>query len=85
VRPPRVTVEMKPADCSARESRRIWFVEGTEVRPRRALEAFWRCEQTFERWTRDILGIGPYGRKLRITRRWGRESGLYLPLLAVLD
>lgn len=31
------------------------FVEGMEVRPRRALEAFWRWEQTFERWTRDMV------------------------------
>lgn len=25
-----------------------------EVRPRRAAEAFWRCEQAFERRTRDM-------------------------------
>lgn len=54
-RPPRVTEEMKPADWRARERRRMEFVDGTEVRPRRALDAFWRCEQTFARWTRDML------------------------------
>ena len=32
------------------------LVEGTEVRPRRALEALERCEQTLERWTRDMMG-----------------------------
>ena len=31
------------------------FVEGTEVRPRRALEALERWEHTFERWTRDMI------------------------------
>ena len=35
-----MTEEMKPEDWRARESVRIMFVEGTEVRPRRALEAF---------------------------------------------
>lgn len=53
--PARVTEERKPADWRARVSRRIWFVEGTEVRPRRAFEAFWRWEQTFERCTRDMI------------------------------
>jgi len=55
--PPRVTEERKPDCWSARVRVRIMFVEGTEVRPRRALEAFWRCEHTFERWTRDILRV----------------------------
>jgi len=32
------------------------LVEGTEVRPRRALEQFWRWEQTLERTTRDMPG-----------------------------
>lgn len=32
------------------------LVLGTEVRPRRALEAFWRWEQTWERMTRDMAG-----------------------------
>jgi hypothetical protein len=35
---------------------RIILVEGTEVSPRRALEALERCEQTWERWTRDMMG-----------------------------
>jgi hypothetical protein len=45
------------------------LLEGTEVRPRRAREAFWRWEQTLERCTRDIVmwvsswgGEGPSGR-----------------------
>lgn len=57
--PPRVTEERKPDCWSARVNLRIMFVEGTEVRPRRALEAFWRCEQTLERMTRDIVLSGP--------------------------
>ena len=44
--PPRVTEDRKPEDCRARVSVRIMFVEGTEVRPRRALEAFCRWEHT---------------------------------------
>jgi len=55
VSPPRVTEERKPAVWRERQRVRIWFVEGTEVRPRRAREAFWRCEQTLERCTRDIV------------------------------
>jgi hypothetical protein len=55
VRPPRVTDERNPDCWSARESVRIMFVEGTEVRPSRALEAFWRWEQTFARCTRDMV------------------------------
>ena len=46
MRPPRVTEERKPEDWSASVNVRIMFVEGTEVSPRRALDAFWRCEQT---------------------------------------
>ena len=30
-------------------------MDGTEVRPRRALEAFWRWEQTWARFTRDMV------------------------------
>ncbi len=51
-----MTDERKPEDCSASVRVRIMFVEGTEVRPSRALEAFWRCEQTFARCTRDMVG-----------------------------
>lgn len=61
MRPPRVTEERKPACWRARESVRIMFVEGTEVRPSRALEALERWEQTCERCTRDMMG----GRELR--------------------
>jgi hypothetical protein len=34
------------------------FEEGTEVMPRRALDALERWEQTCERWTRDMLRGG---------------------------
>jgi hypothetical protein len=33
------------------------LVDGTEVSPRRALEAFCRCEHTLERVTRDICSL----------------------------
>ena len=55
--PLRVTRERKPEDCRERQSRRIWLVEGSEVRASRALELFWRCEQTLERWTRDMAVV----------------------------
>ena len=54
LRSPRVTEERKPDDCRARRRFRCRFVEGMEVRPRRALEAFCRCEHTWARFTRDI-------------------------------
>ena len=54
--PPRATVDMKPEDCRQRESDRRRFVEGMEVRPRRAREAFWRCAQVCARVTRDMVG-----------------------------
>lgn len=64
-----MTEERKPEVWSARVRVRIMLLEGTEVRPRRAREAFWRCEQTLERCTRDIVrwfsswgGRGPSGR-----------------------
>lgn len=60
--PPRVTEERNPDCCSARRSVRWRLVEGIEVRPRRALDAFWRCEQTCARFTRDIAWCaGPEG------------------------
>ena len=53
--PPIATLDMKPDfwSESVRESRRV--VDGTEVRPRRAREAFWRCEQACESVTRDMF------------------------------
>lgn len=33
------------------------FEAGTEVRPRRARLAFWRCEHTLARLTRDIVRL----------------------------
>ena len=53
--PERVTEEMKPERRRESETDRWSAVEGTEVRPRRAREAFCRCEQKFERWTSDIV------------------------------
>lgn len=53
--PPRTTVEMKPAFCSARARRRWRFVEVIDVKPSLALEAFWRWEQVLARSTRDIV------------------------------
>lgn len=53
--PPRVTLERKPEDWRARRSFKCRLVEGTDVRPRRALEAFWRWEQIWARFTSDIL------------------------------
>ncbi len=32
-----------------------WLETGREVRPRRAREAFWRCEQALARRTSDIF------------------------------
>lgn len=81
--PARVTEDRKPADWRASVSRRIWFVEGTEVRPRRAFEAFWRWEQTFERCTRDMIAFlvmsveGEVGKECRGSRpRVGASCGL---------
>jgi len=54
--PPRFTEERKPCFCRCRERDRWNLERGTEVRPRRAREAFWRWEQTCERLTRDIFG-----------------------------
>lgn len=65
VGPPRVTVEMKPEDWRARRRERCRFVEGMDVRPRRALEAFCRCEQTWARLTRDIFRA-----VVRVSRRF---------------
>jgi len=53
--PPRVTVDRKPDFWRERARARFCLVEGREVRPRRALEAFWRWEQTLARLTRDMV------------------------------
>lgn len=45
--PARVTEEMKPARCSANTIYRLYLVFGIDVRPRRAREAFCRCEHVF--------------------------------------
>ena len=54
MRPPRVTVLMKP-DFWSWWATPMWsFVAGMAVVPRRAREAFWRWEQTWARLTRDM-------------------------------
>lgn len=80
--PPRVTEERKPEVCNCSMRARCSLEEGTEVMPRRALEAFWRWEQTFARLTRDMvegmcvdvvcsvdLYTPPRGQRI-IARRW---------------
>jgi hypothetical protein len=51
---PRVRLEMKPVVRRRREIESVRLVYGMLVRERRAREAFWRCEQTWESVTRDI-------------------------------
>lgn len=55
VRPPSVTVLMKPDFWSWCAMLMCSFVAGIAVVPRRAREAFWRCEQTWARLTRDMV------------------------------
>lgn len=69
VAPPRVRVEIRPAFWKERRRLRCRFVSGTEVKPRRALEAFWRCEQRCARLTRDIFGGALIG-ELVGWKRW---------------
>lgn len=58
VGPARVTVERKPEFWSASISASARFDDGMLVRPRRAFEQFWMCEQMLERLTRDMLAVG---------------------------
>ena len=51
-----------------------WFVRGRDVRPRRAREAFWRWEQAFARWTRDIVGDGRMGDGFESGGRYGPQA-----------
>lgn len=44
--PPRVTDDKNPLDWRPSMRERIMFVEGTDVSPRRAFEAFCRCDET---------------------------------------
>jgi hypothetical protein len=67
--PPRITELIMPEDWRARRRRRCRFVLGTEVRPSRALEAWVRWEQRFERWTRDIVSLESDGIETRARRR----------------
>lgn len=50
--------EMKPARCRARARARLYLVLGREVRPRRAREAFWRCEHMLVICWMPILKVG---------------------------
>jgi len=54
VSPARVTELMKPARWRARARRRLYLLLGMEVRPRRARDAFWRCEHM---WLMDRMPI----------------------------
>ncbi len=47
--------------------------EGTEVRPSRAREAFWRCEQQWARFTRDMVGLFEVDRTGPPALSWGGE------------
>ena len=53
--PPMVTLLTYPNLCIWRRREWSWLVRGKEVKPRRAREAFWRCEQALARWTRDMV------------------------------
>ncbi len=75
VRPPRVTEERKPAVWRESVRARSMLVEGMEVRPRRALEAFWRCEQTFARCTRDMVAVDGWVAKRVWVVGWGARVG----------
>ena len=53
--PATVTVDIKPWRCNARHEARWSLVINKEVEASRAFEQFCRCEQTFERSSRDIM------------------------------
>lgn len=53
--PPRLTVERKPCFCRWSDKERCSLDSGTDVSPKRASDAFCKCEQTCERLTRDML------------------------------
>ena len=58
--PPRVTEEMKPSRWRPSIRLTCNLETGIEVRPRRALDAFWRCEHTCARLTRDMVTDGEF-------------------------
>lgn len=49
------------------------FEAGTEVRPRRARLAFWRCEHTLARLTRDIVRLAVVVCRGRLVSPRGRR------------
>ena len=70
-----VRVERKPERWRERRSE-VWrFVRGTEVRPRRAREAFWRWEQRWARWTRDMVEVGLRGERVVLEAPQGLAKG----------
>lgn len=76
--PARMTVEMKPAFCSAVDRARLCFVDGTDVSASRALEAFCRCEHMCESVRSIFMGVEgarPVGLGVR------RSNGRFLCLL----
>lgn len=63
----------------ARRRERWRLVEGTEVSPRRAFEAFCRCEQTCARLTRDMVRCveeSPRG-QWSVDQLWLEEPGVF--------
>lgn len=55
--PPLVTKERNPVRCRDRSRFRFDVFQGALVRPRRALEAFCKCEHTFARFLSVILSV----------------------------
>jgi hypothetical protein len=55
--PPRVTEERKPSRCRPRTKFTCILETGIDVRPRRAFDAFCRCEHTCARFTSDMLAV----------------------------
>src|ERR1700753_2466681 len=79
-------LEIKPAFCSASATVRVRLVEGIEVWPNRARDAFWRCEHTWESVTRDIVGEGVDGNLTgQGLESFGRPCPFYTAEITVAD
>lgn len=70
VGPPRVTEERKPSRCRPSAMLTCILETGIDVSPRRALDAFCMCEQTWARLTRDMLAEVGVESALAGLRRW---------------